>query len=169
MILDRLLDKKGQELTGWKVCSSVNRAPRLVKLTVPEDTPRVRPIYGKENSTYGKWRAKEVVVESIHNCNINETRRSINSDYTKWEIIEVRLGDEKKIAHSLFDNMDEVEQKDYVKGEKVVADDYNGSRLKTCSDGIHFFINKERAVKFLKDIIYFECSSPGASPIAIRL
>lgn len=153
MLLDKLIDKKGDKVTGWKVCRNVNGYPRLVKVTVPEDIPRVKTIHGK-------WRAKEVLVEEVYDCNVK------NLDYSEGKkgqagIVEIEKGEKKKVAHSMFANQFEGGQdKDYVKGKKTKADGYDGRRLVSCSAGIHFFDSEKSAIEFLKKSVYYPVYHP---------
>ena len=101
----------------------------LVKLGIPEDSPRLKAYYSK------KCRCKYAEVTDI-------------------QLLEGASLPDDTVAYSIFEMFNYVNDPSllyrtkYKKGEVIVADYWDDYKYVECSHGIHFFMNREDAISY---------------------
>ena len=94
----------------------------LVKLLIPADAKR-------SSATSYKCRCSKAKVLGIYNLDGSEVKEEVDK-LTKY----VSIGGPKPIEYKV--------------GEMIYPDDFNENRWKECSNGIHFFVDKEAAIRY---------------------
>lgn len=136
---DRLLDvydcpPKGSFI-GWKVAMVFGRTSNgscefcLVKLHIPEDSPRLRAYDSK------KCRCKYAEVFDIQLFDGS----SLPDDTVAYSMFEMNAFASPSLRH----------RTKYKKGEIVFADAWDGDRTIECGHGIHFFMKREDAIAYV--------------------
>lgn len=124
----------GEDIIGWKKATAIPKGSDiLIKLRIPADA--------KKSCALGKkCRCSYAIVEGMWNINIDEAPYGAGDT---WIHI-CTVGDE-------FDGEAEswnTENFIYMKGQYVYPDKFDERRFVECSNGIHFFLDKESAMHY---------------------
>lgn len=104
--------------TGWKKCISVDGAPLIVKLIIPKDA--------KRSSAYGR------------KCRCS-----------KAKVLDIQTVDGASCCSSTIALSNYDKQFMYVVGATVYPEsEFDDDRFTECASGIHFFIDRNEAVKY---------------------
>ena len=110
---------------GWKAAKTVNGKPVIVKLEIPEDAKRVSPI------GVGKCRCSKAKVIGIESLSGNQHYKKVRC--VSWF--------DKNFTYGLGDTL-------------VPKKDFDDSAFESCSSGIHFFTNRDAAIRWAKCNIF---------------
>lgn len=119
---------------GWKSIQFDDGGKVLIKLEIPEDARRISAINPSR-----KCRCDKAKVLDIIDLNTGEhLERVLNTGYRCPSIMTYapNIGGTTKVGL------------EYVVGEMVYPDYFDGDRMNECSHGIHFFINKQDAIDY---------------------
>ena len=120
---------------------------KLVKLTIPARAERSSGL-GK------KCRCSKAKVEAVYDLVYNKKGRPNN--ISSYNIKRSKL----TTTYSCFPSKPIV----YKVGKTVIADKYDMDRWQTCSNGIHFFMNKSDALQFAMKSYYSPCANNMPEP-----
>ena len=112
---------------GWKACRGQNNQVVIVKLLIPEDAKR-------SSATGRKCRCDKAIVLDIQRRDGTKAKsKKAFSFYYNFPLQQVRGNNGRTV---------------YEIGKTMLPTSFCEDRWKECAPGIHFFINREEAVKY---------------------
>ena len=120
------MNLKEDIIIGWKVAKSANNEKRIIKLMIPIDAKKIRPIDKEYFYTKGKERCNKAIVMDIQ---------------LPMEEDEISMVPSEMVAYSYIYN-DNTERFAYMVGKEVVPDIFDENENESCTHGIHFYRNR---------------------------
>lgn len=120
------------EFTGWKIAVDavpLSTGEALVELLIPADADR-------SSAFSSKCRASKAIVKGIWRLEGSPTRGGR------------RIMEPLQSAKSLFGGSMDGSRITYTVGETVYPGKFDPNRFAECSDGIHFFVDREEAMRY---------------------
>ena len=120
------IESKEDIIIGWKAAKSIDNKVRIIKLAIPIDAKKIRPIDKEFFYTKGKERCNKAIVMDIQ---------------LPMEEDEISLVPSEMSAYSYIFN--ENGRFVYTIGKEVVPDTFDEDENESCTHGIHFYRNRQ--------------------------
>ena len=114
-------------IIGWKVAKSATNEKRIIKLAIPIDAKKIKPIDKEYFYTKGKERCNKAIVMDIQ---------------LPFEDNEISLVPTEMSAYSYIFN-ENAERFEYTVGKEVVPDMFDENENESCTNGIHFYRDRK--------------------------
>ena len=119
------IELKEDIIIGWKAAKSVNNEIRIIKLAIPMDAKKIRPIDKEYFYTKGKERCNKAIVMDIQ-LPMEEEISLVPSEMSAYSYI---FNENGRFVYTI--------------GKEVVPDTFDEDENESCTHGIHFYRNRQ--------------------------